>query len=310
MPNAWDWGWDEAACIFIVGLGGASALPLASLAQQPGRSYRLGFLAPSGRSDPPIVGFFDELRRGGWIEGQNLIVIPGGLGLRLEQVAEFAAPLVKLAPDVIVCDARAAHVLKRLTHTIPIVTMGEDIFADGLVNSLARPGGNITGISILSPDLDGKRQELLIEAVPQARHIAALVDANVAHLQRLQKFKDAARSRGVELSLIAVKTQDEIGSAIDGAKTAIISLAAKHNLPAIYPYRFFTEVGGLFPTATTSGQLAAPPTYVDRILRGAKLATARANAGQIRARDQSKNRQGARPRLCRSLLARADEVIE
>jgi hypothetical protein len=123
-------------------------------AQEPGRNYRLGVLVPSDRDTPPVVTFFDELRRNGFIEGQNLTVIPGGFGMQDDQSVEFSAALVKAAPDAIICSGGGARILQRLTRTIPLVAMSEDMFAEGLVASLARPEGNITGISILSPELD------------------------------------------------------------------------------------------------------------------------------------------------------------
>lgn len=251
---------------FIAVLGSAAVWPLAARAQEIGRHYRLGILAPSGREAPPIVGFFDELRRVGFIEGKNLTVIPGGFGIRGDKVAELSVALVQAAPDAIACDASAARILKNLTSTIPIVAMGEDLLEDGLVASLARPGGNITGVSILSPELNGKRQDFLMEAVPGARRIAALADAKTIQLQRLQQYKDAARARGVELSIITVDGPQDIVPAIDGAKASgiqalnvlatplfasyqsrgiVLQRIAVTRLPAIYQWPDMTDDGGL-----------------------------------------------------------------
>jgi putative ABC transport system substrate-binding protein len=279
---------------FIAGLAGVVASPFAGRAQEPGRTYRLGIVSPSGRGSPPIIAFFDELRRGGFVEGQNLSVIPSGLGIADEQYAEVSAALVQAAPDVIVSDARASHILKQLTRTIPIVAMGEDIVGDGLVASLARPGGNVTGISILSPELDGKRQDLLIEAVPGVRRIAALADANAMHTKLIQQHPQAARARGVELSIVPVHAPAQIAAAIDGAKSAgvqalnvlasplfgsyqtrsiVMERAAALRLPAIYQWPDMAEEGGL---------LAYGPRFTDifrqrartvmKVLRGTRPA--------------------------------------
>src|SRR6516165_5302477 len=154
-------------------LAGAAAWPLAARAQEPGRSYRIGFLIPSPKNRPPVAALFDELRLNGFIENQNLEVLPGGFDVRDEQLAELAAALVKAAPDAIVAGPELPlRALQTATRTVPLIGMSEDLVAERLVASLARPGGNITGISLLSPELDGKRQDVLIEAVPGARRIA------------------------------------------------------------------------------------------------------------------------------------------
>jgi putative ABC transport system substrate-binding protein len=132
-----------------------ASLPLAVHAQEAGRTYRLGFLVPSGRNSPPIMAFFDELRRNGFIEGRNLIVLSGGFEVRDDQVASTVAALVEAAPDAIVASGiRFGDSLQRATRMIPIVAMSEDMLVDGLVASLSRPEGNTTGISILSPELE------------------------------------------------------------------------------------------------------------------------------------------------------------
>jgi hypothetical protein len=151
---------------FIALLGGAAAWPLAARAQQADRTYRLGFLTQVGRNTPGIVAFFDELRAHGFVEGGNLSMIPGGFGVAIERIGEVAETMVKAAPDAIVAGPELPlRALQTLTRTIPLIGMTEDMVAEGFAASLARPGGNITGISLLSPELDGKRQDILIEAV-------------------------------------------------------------------------------------------------------------------------------------------------
>ena len=266
---------------FISALGSAAAMPFAARGQEPGRTYRLGMIAPSARDDPPLVAFFEELRRSGFIEGQNLVVIPGGLGISSERNSGAAEALVRQRPDVITSDAGAAHHLKRLTQEIPIVVMGHDILADGLVTSVARPSGNITGISILGPELDGKRQDLLIDATPAARRIAAL--AKIAHADRLPQYQEAARARGVELSIVRVKSPHEIASALGAAKASGVEainvlatpLFGSHQnrgfvldrmvalrLPAVYQWPDMAEQGGL---------MAYGPSFVELYRQRARM---------------------------------------
>jgi putative tryptophan/tyrosine transport system substrate-binding protein len=152
---------------FITLIGGAAAaLPLAARAQEPGRTYRLGSLHLSPRDAPHHVAFFQELRRLGFIEGQNLAVDVRGYGLRIEQLVEHAAELVKAQVDVILCGGDVAtHAAQQVKTTIPILAVTDDMVGQGLTRSLAEPGGNTTGVSILAAELDGKRQEILMEAV-------------------------------------------------------------------------------------------------------------------------------------------------
>jgi putative ABC transport system substrate-binding protein len=199
---------------FITLLGGAAASwPLTARAQQPGRVYRLGALIPAGRETPAVVAFFDEMRLHGFIEGRNLDVIPGGFNVPRDRIDAMVALIVKAAPDAIISGPdRYTRAFQEATKTIPLIGMSEDMVADGLVPSLARPGGNTTGISILSPGLDGKRLELLIEAVPAARRIGALTDANgpSAKPDHVRILKAAAEARGMELSVFEAATREQV----------------------------------------------------------------------------------------------------
>ena len=157
-------------------LGGTGATwSIATQAQEAGRTYRLGFLIPTSRDAAVTIAFFDELRTHGFVEGQNLGVVPGGFNVPIARIPEVAEAVVKAAPDAIVAGPDLQlRAVQALTKTIPIIGMTEDMVASGLVASLSRPGGNTTGISLLSPELDGKRQEILIVAVPGVRRMAAL----------------------------------------------------------------------------------------------------------------------------------------
>jgi putative tryptophan/tyrosine transport system substrate-binding protein len=252
---------------FITLLGRAAvAWPLAAGAQEPGRTYRLGGgLTPSPRDAPHYAALFDELRRLGFIEGQNLTIDWRGYELRTEQFPETALELVKAKSDVIFCAGDVAvRAAQQATATIPILAVTDDMIASGLVRSLTRPGGNTTGVSILATELDGKRQEILIEAVPGLRRMAAVADANVTTPRHLQALQEAAGARGVELSIHWVRNSKEVVPAIDAARTsgaaalnvlaspilfadrrAIFERAAALRLPAVYQWSEMAEEGGL-----------------------------------------------------------------
>jgi putative ABC transport system substrate-binding protein len=208
----------------IVGLiGAAIAWPFAARAEdwERDRVYRLGFLLPTPRQAPVVAALFDELRVNGLIEGQNLLVIGDGFSVAYDQLPRLAASVIDASPDVIVTGPELPiRTLQKLTQTIPLVGMTEDMVGEGLVASLARPGGNTTGISLLSPELDGKRQEILIEAVPGLRKIAILADANVTKPAHLKQLEEAARNRGVEALVRGVAKRDEVIPAIKDAQAA------------------------------------------------------------------------------------------
>ena len=281
---------------FISPLTGAAASLLASLrlhAQEPGRTYRLGFLAQGGRQTRQVLALFDELRLSGFIEGHNLAIVPGGFDVPVDQLAARAAATVQAAPDVLVSIGDVAtRALQAATRTVPIVAGAEDMVAAGLVTSLSRPGGNITGISMLSPELDGKRLDILIEAVPTARRMAALADATQTSPSHTKALQHGAQARGVELSVFGVARAEEIAPVLDAAKTSgaqavnvlaspllsgnrriIIERMAALRLPAIYQWAFMAEEGGF---AAYGARLI--PLYrqrarmVAKILRGAKPA--------------------------------------
>src|SRR5262249_45881521 len=187
-------------------LAGAAARPCAARAQQAAHPYRLGFLHNLGPQSPQFPPFYDELRRLGFVEGQNLIVDSRGYAVRTEQFPAVAAELVKAQVDAILAGgAAAARAAQAATSTIPILSLTDGMVGQGLVASLARPGGNITGISILATELDGKRQEILMEMVPAARRMAVLADANTAAPQNMRTLQEAAGVRGVELAVRLVE---------------------------------------------------------------------------------------------------------
>jgi putative ABC transport system substrate-binding protein len=250
---------------FITLLGGAAAWPLAAGAQQAGRTYRLGVLHNQGPQSPQFPPFYDELRRLGFVEGQNLIVDSRGYAARTEQFPAVAAELVKAQVDAILAGgAAAARAAQAATNTIPILSLTDDMVGQGLVASLARPGGNTTGISILATELDGKRQEILMEMVPAARRMAVLADANTAAPQNMRMLQEAAGVRGVELAIRLVERPERIVPEIEEARRAgaealnvlaspilyarrldIFERTAALRLPAMYQSPEFAEEGGL-----------------------------------------------------------------
>jgi putative tryptophan/tyrosine transport system substrate-binding protein len=275
-------------------IGGAAVWPLTTRAQQPGHIYQIGFLVPTSRDVPAMLAFFDELRIHGFLEGQNLKVVAGGFVVRNELLSQEAAVLVAAAPDVIVGGPELPLLaLQKLTKAIPLVGMTEDMVEAGLVASLSHPGGNTTGISLLSHELDGKRQDLLIETVPAARKIAAFADANVTPPAHLEKLQQAARVRGIELSIFRVAKPEEIIPAINAAKgsgTAAINFlatplfsvpgnpsaavvreqVAAARLPAIFQWPETAEEGGLIAYGPRFNEVFRQRArMVVKILRGA-----------------------------------------
>ncbi len=249
--------------IMLVG-GAAAAWPFAVLAQEVGRTYRVGGLSAGPRDAPPIVAMFDELRRFGFIEGQNLTIDWHAYSLHIDLISEFAADLVKSKVDVIYADGDAGvRAAQRATTTIPILGTTDDMVEAGLVKSLGRPEGNTTGTSFLSAELDGKRQDILLESVPGLRRIAAIADSTRTTGSRLQALKEAAHVRNVDLSIHQISKPEEIPAAIDAAKTSgaaalnvlasptlytsrgiIMQRVAALRLPAIYQFPEEAEEGG------------------------------------------------------------------
>jgi ABC-type uncharacterized transport system substrate-binding protein len=281
---------------FVKLVGGAAAFwpALFASAQEPGRTYRLGALYPSPREAPQIVAMFEELRQLGFIESHNLMIDWRLYGPHVELLSEFAMELVEAKVDVILAGGDAAiRAAQGATATISILGFTDDMVRSGLVSSLANPGGNTTGISLLAAELNGKRQEILIEAVPGLRRMAALADSNTTAPRQLQALQDAARARGVELSIYHVAEPDEIAPAIDAAKTSnaaalnvlaspllfgnrqvILERAAALRLPAMYQWPEVAEQGGFIGYGPRLVQLTRDTMarQLVKLLRGAKPA--------------------------------------
>jgi putative tryptophan/tyrosine transport system substrate-binding protein len=272
------------------------AAPLATGAQQAGKVPRIGFLffgAPGPSRE--LEAFRQGLREHGYIEGQNIAVEYRFASGRIERLPELAAELVRLKVEVIVTPATPPSLAaKQATSTIPIVFAGvADAVGAGLVANLARPGGNITGLTSISAELGGKRLELLKQVAPKASRVAVLYNpADRANVLVLKELQDSAPALGLTLHPLEVREPGEFEGAF-GAMTGqrahalfgaagvltiehrktLVDLAAKRRIPAMWGHRQFVEAGGLMSYAVNFyHQVRGAATYVDKILKGAKPA--------------------------------------
>lgn len=313
--------------------GAALAWPIIARAQEPGRNYRLGSLHPSPRTTPYHVAFYEALRNQGFIEGHNLWVDEHGYGLRTDQIREHALQLARAQVDVIVCAGDPAmRLAQEATQSIPIVGNGLDLVGSGVVRSLAHPGGNATGVNFLGADLDGKRQEFLMQALPWVRHMAVLADVNMSSPQHLQMLQEIARAQGIELSAHRISNPEQIAAAIEAAKREgaealnvlaspllftsrqiIIPLVAALRLPAIYEWVEVAKEGGLLAYGPRLLQMYRDimARLVVKILRGAKPEDLPVEQPtQFELVINLKTAKALGITIPESLFGRADEVIE
>jgi len=266
-------------------------------AQQPTKVPRIGFLGATSLSAnrDRIEAFRQGLRELGYVEGKNIIIEYRYAEGKRDRLSELAAELVRLKVDVIVSGGAAAtRPAKEATSTIPIVMTGDsDPVGSGFVASLARPGGNITGLATLSPELSGKRLELLKEVVSKLSRVAVLGDSsNPTNAQNLKETELAAGALGVKLQYLDVLSSKDLETAFRAAgkgraeavlllggavfvsqRTQVAELAVKSRFPAIYYRLDFVEDGGLMSYATSLADLSRrAATYVDKILKGRKPA--------------------------------------
>jgi putative tryptophan/tyrosine transport system substrate-binding protein len=222
---------------FITFIGAVVGFPVAARAQEKGRVYRLGIYAGDGRNVPHYRVLIDELRRHGFVEGQNLVIeVRGENPPSLEWYVQQASALVEARPDVIVMGGDISiRAAQEATKSIPIVALTDDMVAAGFAKSIANPE-RTTGISLLGTELDDKRQELLLEAVPGVRRLAALADIYTRE-PHIQSLKEAARARGVDLLTYRVTTPKEIMSAIDAASSSGATALNLLSTPVLFLYR-------------------------------------------------------------------------
>ena len=283
--------------IFVFALGAIFlTLSFASDAQQPGRIPRIGILFASSASvqSARVEAFRQRLRELGYVEGKNIFIEYRYAEGKPERLPDLAAELVGLKVDVIVTVPQAILAAQKASPTIPIVfALHPDPVGTGIVSSLARPGGNITGLSYMAPDLDGKRLELLKEAFPKVVRVAFLWQSGGPRGNlTLTEMEAAAKALGIKLLSLPVRSLDDFESAFarakrEGAQALITTLgglittqqrqvldfAAKNRLPAMYSASEFVEAGGLMsyaPSYTDLFRRAAD--FVDKILKGTKPA--------------------------------------
>jgi putative ABC transport system substrate-binding protein len=282
---------------FITLLGGAAvARPLAARAQQLEKARKLGFLgaATSSVGTPWLAALVQRLGELGWVEGRNLHIDVRWAEGRNDRATEIAVEFARADLDLIVTWATGpALAVKRATSKIPVVfALATDPLGSGLVASLARPGGNVTGMSVVNLDLVGKRVELLREIVPDLRRLAVLANIGVTDSAfELREATKAAETLGLNTTAVEIKSSADIAPALDAIKaqpqalfvvgdpltftnrTQIIAWAQTQRLPAMYAIREFVAAGGLMSYGTNFPSLfRRAAEFTDKILRGAKPA--------------------------------------
>jgi len=319
---------------FISLLGGAAAVwPLAARAQQP-KLPTIGFLGTAAASawGPWTAAFVQRLHELGWIGGRTVAIQYRWAEGRTDRFAEIAAEFVRIKVDVIVTGGNAAVAAKQASSAVPIVfALVDDPVGLGLIASLARPGGNVTGLSIQNPDLAGKRVELLREVVPGLRRLAIMANVELpSAASEMREVQTAARTLDLDATTFPIRRAEDIAPAFEALKGSadalyvvgdglvithrvrINTLALIARLPTIYPVREYVDAGGFMSYGPNfPDQFRRAADYVDKILRGAK-------PGEIPVEQPTKfdlviNLTTAKAlglTIPESFLLRADEVIE
>jgi len=319
---------------FITLLGGAAAWPLAARAQQPGKLPTIGFLggATSSAWSSWVAAFVQRLHELGWIEGRTVAIEYRWAEGSVERASEIAAEFVRLKVDIIVTSGAVLIAAKRVTTVIPIVfAVANDPVGSGFVENLARPGGNITGLSLQSTELATKRLELLREFVPGIRRLAILVNiGNPGAVLEGGEVETAARALGLYVNTIEVRRAEDIVPAFVALKghadalylgpdalvvanrVRLNTLALTARLPTIYATREFVDLGGLMSYGPSFPDLfRRAGDYVDKILRGAKpahLPVEQPTKFELVINLTTAKALGLE--ISPMLLSRADEVIE
>jgi putative ABC transport system substrate-binding protein len=314
-------------------VGALLGMPFIARAQEAGRTYRLGALSYVSKQSDPAKALLGELRALGFVDGKNLAVDERGYNKPADQMPAAAREMVAAKVDVIVCQSAGPSIraAQAATTTIPIVGISDDMLQEGLVGSLSRHGGNTTGISILASELDGKRQELLMEMVPGANRMAVVADSAIQTPAQLGVLQAAARASGRELSVRRVDKPDEVPPALDAAKAegaqavnilasplfqgtreAIFSKARALGLPIIFQWPESVHDGATIAygpdRADSFRQLGR---MVAKVLRGAR-------PGDLPIEQPTVFKLAINMKVARELgiavppplLARADEVVE
>jgi ABC-type uncharacterized transport system substrate-binding protein len=321
---------------FITLLGGtALAWPLAGHAQQP---PRIGVLTPFNDRDTEgqsrVSAFREALREAGWVDGRNIRIEYRWAAGDPDRIRAYAAEIVGLAPEAILANSTPVlAALRKETQTIPIVFIGvSDPVGVGFVASLARPGGNLTGFANFEPEMGGKWLQELKAVAPSVNRVAFILNRqNASWASLFREIEAVAPTLGVDATAVEGRDAAEIERSItafggqskgglivqpDGITSAhrqlIIDLAAKHSLPAVYPFRFFAVDGGLMAYGVNAvDQFRRAASYIDRILRGAKPAGLPVQAPtKFELVINLKTAKALGLKIPEAVLARADEVIE
>jgi putative ABC transport system substrate-binding protein len=323
---------------FITLLGGAAAWPLTARAQQPDRMRRIGVLLSTAADDAEgqarIAAFLQGLQERSWAVGRNVRIDTRWAAGDADRIRRYAAELVALAPDVILATGGSvAGPLLQVTRTVPVVfTLTPDPVGAGFVDSLARPGGNATGFTSIEYGMSGKWLELLREIAPRVTRAAVLRDPTIPQgIGQFAVLQSVAPSLGMELSPVSVRDASEIeravtafahssngGLIVPGSALAllhrelIITLAARHRLPAVYFQRYMVTGGGLISYGADSiDPHRRAAGYVDRILKGEKPAELPVqNPTKYELVINLKTAKALGLEIPQTVLARADEVIE
>lgn len=314
----------------------ASVAPPSSAAPTPPHVPKVAFLGASTAEQAGhlLKAFKQGLRDLGYEEGKNIVIVTRFADGQLDRLPALAAELVALKVDVIFTPPTVAvHAARKATQTIPIVfALVADPVGAGFVQSLARPGGNITGLSTINVELGAKRLELLKEAFPKVMHVAVIYNPDdSANVLQFTQTEQAAKVLAVRLLPLAVKKPDEFAPAFarmqrEGAdalivmenpvsftiRNAVVALAGKHRLPAMYALKEFVDAGGLMSYSVNSAeQFRSAATYVDKILKGAKpgdLPVQQPTRIEMSVNLKTAEAQGFK--FSPSLLLRADQVIQ
>ncbi len=313
------------------------ALPLAARAQQPKKIPRIGFLSSvsAEQFSHTYAAFLQGLRDLGYVEGQNIVIESRWAEGKADRLRELAAELVRLNPDLIVSTGGTitAFAVKNATASIPVVfTAGGGLVEVGLIASLARPGGNLTGLSLLTFELNAKRLELLKEAFPRVRRVAVLVNpVSPLYAIQLKETQAAAKAFALQLQILEARGPDEFEPAFSamigqsaGAllvssdvmfnahRKRIADLASKNRVPAIYEFKESAEAGGLMSYGTSITDVYRRlAVYVDKILKGAKpgdLPIEQPTTFELVVNMKTAKAIGIT--IPQSILLRADKVIE
>ena len=317
-------------------LGGFAALAAARMAAaQQQKTPRVGVMLVQRVDHPFPQAFRDGLRDLGYIEGRNIHVQYRSVEGDVSRLSALAAEFVQSNVDIIVAGGGSVspRVASRATKTIPIVfPVAADPVGAGLVKSLARPGGNLTGLALLESEMNAKRVQLVRELLPKVKRVAVIADPSMgAHAEGVRASEDAARALGMEVQVLSPRNPDEVESAFKSAKDAgaeavvvmasspfarqskrLVGFAAKYRLVTVWEHRTFTDAGGLVSYGHDIAEMyRSAARYVDRILKGAKPADLPVEQGTKL--DLVINRKTARElgiSIPPALLVRADQVIE